>query len=613
MPVEVAKPLRFATLNVRGLATKKRQNQLYRLATEKDIDVFAVQETKIDREDQTESMARRFENQYNVCVSHAVGNSAGCLLFIRKSIGAVIESVTACVNGRFIVCDFTLSNQEWRVICLYASTKVQARKEDFQSVGNYCKSDRFLVLLGDFNCVCSSRDKTSATPFRDASTVILSDVINESGLEDVGATFNNGPVFFTHFQGTSHARLDRAYLSLEWIPDCREYEVCPVTFSDHCLVLFCIGRKTKNKNAFSWEGWKLNGKLLEDDVFVANTLTLLESLKNEGSCHCEGWELFKQSVKIKAIERSSLLKHEATKQEALLRANLEALLAEECIKPGEYKNDIRTVKQKLEAIDTERYRGALVRARAEKITAGEMPSKRALGLEKWHARRNDIVEIENNGTITRDTNIIETVFFQYYSELFAKHEVNYEIFKRDFLTLMPRLDEETKEYLEIPISLDEVVKAIENLNPGKSPGPDGLTAAFYKKFKNEIAPVLQMVFNEAYDLDVLPPSFSTSHTVLIPKTDDAVKLRDVKSYRPICLTNVDYKILMKVLASRLQTVMQDILGCNQTCVIRGWTIFANVRKALCILECCDATQFGVAMFEIELEKAFDGVPHHVLF
>lgn len=109
MPVEVAKPLRFATLNVRGLATKKRQNQLYRLAT--DIDVFAVQETKIDREDQTESMARRFENQYNVCVSHAVGNSAGCLLFIRKSIGAVIESVTACVNGRFIVCDFTLSNQ----------------------------------------------------------------------------------------------------------------------------------------------------------------------------------------------------------------------------------------------------------------------------------------------------------------------------------------------------------------------------------------------------------------------------------------------------------------------------------------------------------------------
>lgn len=54
-------------------------------------------------------------------------------------------------------------------------------------------------------------------------------------------------------------------------------------------------------------------------VFVANTLTLLESVKNEGSCYGEGWELFKLSVKIKAIERSSLLKHEATKQEALLR------------------------------------------------------------------------------------------------------------------------------------------------------------------------------------------------------------------------------------------------------------------------------------------------------
>lgn len=36
-----------------------------------------------------------------------------------------------------------------------------------------------------------------------------------------------------------------------------------------------------------------------------------------------------------------------------------------------------------------------------------------------------------------------------------------------------KLEEETKEDLEIVISLDEVVKAIENLNPGKSMVPDG--------------------------------------------------------------------------------------------------------------------------------------------
>lgn len=74
MPVEVEKPLRLATLNVRGPATKMRKTQLYRIATEKDIDVFAIQETKIDHEDQTQSIAQWLENQYNVCVSHAVGN-----------------------------------------------------------------------------------------------------------------------------------------------------------------------------------------------------------------------------------------------------------------------------------------------------------------------------------------------------------------------------------------------------------------------------------------------------------------------------------------------------------------------------------------------------------
>lgn len=50
--------------------------------------------------------------------------------------------------------------------------------------------------------------------------------------------------------------------------------------------------------------------------------------------------------------------------------------------PGTCTEEMRTVKQKLEAIDTERYRGAIVRARAQRLLAGEMPTKRAFGLEK---------------------------------------------------------------------------------------------------------------------------------------------------------------------------------------------------------------------------------------
>lgn len=135
---------------------------------------------------------------------------------------------------------------------------------------------------------------------------------------------------------------------------------------------------------------------------------------------------------------------------------------------------------------------------------------------------------------------------------------------------------------------------------------------FCKTQKHEIAAVLAKVFNEAYDLNMLPPSFMSSHTVLIPKTDDAVKLQHVTPYRPISLTNVDYKILMKILARRLQSVISEIVGPHQTCGIKGRTICTNIHKARSVLECCDAMRTCVAMLQVDLEKAFDRVPHDLL-
>lgn len=143
--------------------------------------------------------------------------------------------------------------------------------------------------------------------------------------------------------------------------------------------------------------------------------------------------------------------------------------------------------------------------------------------------------------------------------------------------------------------MGEVEKAIDLLQPGKSPGPDGLGAEFYKSFKDQIAPLLLRVFSEAYRLKALPPSFLCTHTILIPKCEDHVKLRQVGSYRPITLTNVDYKFLMKVLAERLQSVISIIVGSHQTCGIKGRSIVTNVHVARSILECCDAMDRRVAV------------------
>lgn len=607
--------MRIATLNVRGFSDRRRQNQVYRLVTDEDLDIVALQETKVGREDQTDRMVRPFIARYDVCVSHAVGFSAGCALLIRRSLGAALKTVTASETGRYVVCDLEYCSNEWRVMCVYGPTNTAERKAFFEEMRPWCETERLLILMGDYNCVCSARDKSSTTNFRDASTVVLNEIVAGCALEDAGDSMSNaGTVRYTHFQGNSHARLDRVYLSVELVRECDKYEVTPVSFSDHCLVSLTLGRAAKRGNAFSWGLWKMNNKLLQDDKFVeaVDACARTSFSSSDVTNFIRKWELFKQEVKLKGLERSSAMKSDEKKKEATLRSNLDALIVAECRSPGTCRDDIKNVKAQLEVLDQGKYHGALVRARAEKMLLGEAPTKRALCSEKKYARRNAIAEIESEGVLYKDQASIERCFCNFYDKLFARHAIDVVAFKDEFLRLLPCLNKEMSALLETDITENEVRKAIEELSPGKTPGPDGLSAAFYKKFKECLSPVLCTLYAEAYQNGVLPPSFHESHTIFIPKSDDDAKLRAVSGYRPISLTNVDYKILMKILASRLQTVIRDIVGPHQTCGIKGRSIVTNIHTARSVLECCDSTQGSLAMLQVDLEKAFDQVSHELL-
>lgn len=259
--------LSFATLNVRGLASRKKQAQVYRLLIDQDIDVLAVQETKVEGEEETRSMMLRFTSKYYGTVSHANGTSAGCVLFVKKIPGLIVESHFSCDSGRTVTCDFSTSEIEWRVICVYAPNVEADRETFFSLIKQHLRTPKQLVLLVDFNCVLSAKDRINNRHVRDRSVEVLYDLLNESDLDDVAECLEAGrEVRFTHFQGTSHARLDRIYMAGETLAKSNSYTVLPVSFSDHCLVQCNVGLKQK-ENKFSWDLWKFNAKLFRDAIF----------------------------------------------------------------------------------------------------------------------------------------------------------------------------------------------------------------------------------------------------------------------------------------------------------------------------------------------------------
>lgn len=180
-------------------------------------------------------------------------------------------------------------------------------------------------------------DSVKNEPVRDKSALQLKALVDECGLVDVGDIFRGNQVQFTHFQGQSHARLHRVYISSDVMSMCCNYAVKHVSFSDHSFVMFEIGRKRK-VSAFNWELWKLNEQLLTDDTFVQIVREKLEIVSTSHTNFIEAWEQFKCEVKLSAIDRSCILRHKEKQKENELQCTLDFLLNAETTIPGLFKS-----------------------------------------------------------------------------------------------------------------------------------------------------------------------------------------------------------------------------------------------------------------------------------
>ena len=127
---------------------------------------------------------------------------------------------------------------------------------------------------------------------------------------------------------------------------------------------------------------------------------------------------------------------------------------------------------------------------------------------------------------------IQRIIRDYYQQLYANKMDNLEEMDK-FLEEynFPKLNQEEIENLNRLITSTEIKTIIRNLPTNKSPGPDGFTADFYRKFREELTPILLKLFQKIAEEGKLPNSFYEATITLIPKPDkDATKKKTTGQY-----------------------------------------------------------------------------------
>ncbi len=206
------------------------------------------------------------------------------------------------------------------------------------------------------------------------------------------------------------------------------------------------------------------------------------------------------------------------------------------------------------------------------------------------------------------------IFFQnLFSEKLNSLNTTYKDSLNDFLinNQIKKLTNLQKESCEKPITENEILDSLKKLHNGNTPGTDRLSTDFYKLFWVYIKPLLIQSIEYAIETGELSIEQKGGIITLLPPKN---KLRHLlKNWRPISLLNTDYKIIAKLIAKRIKTVLTLIINEDQTGYLKYRYIGENIRLLQDVNFYTEQRHINTILLSIDFEKAFDSLNWEFIF
>ena len=606
----MASGLSVFTLNVNGICTKSKRKRVFNFLKQKRYDVIFLQETGITKQISDEWM-REWKNGF-IYHENTTRSCGQVILFSNKCSNDI--SVIAS-SKRFLAAKLTIRNKPTVVINTYAPNDDNDKEIFFEEILNKVKDIdcEDIIIGGDFNCVLDN-DKDIITGRKHNQNTVnkFNDLIDRCDLYDTWRFFNPENNEYTWSgrlaNGVVSRRLDYIFVSNSIFDHVTESAIVSVPFSDHrgCLI------KVQENNIVRGKGyWKFNNALLSDSEYIKDTKEFINNYQGEENDEQLNFELLKVKIKERTINYCKIKNRHRKSDSQLLYSELNDIDNYLSKNPGDVnaqrkKEQIRT---KLELIEINDTRAAQVRSRVKFTEGWERNTKLFLGIEKARANAKIMDRVKDEaGNVLTDQKEIQnrqkTFFQNLYKRRVDEEDMDNKIeeFMQD--CKVPKLLENERDSLEAPLTENEILLALKEMNNGSAPGCDGITIEFLKFFWTDIRKHILKSFLTSLEKGKLSISQRSAVITLIHKGKDLPR-DDMKNWRPISLTNSDYKLLAKCLARRMNRVVHNIIKPDQVGYIKGRQSSTLLRLIDDVIDQLNRTNKPGLLATIDMFHAYD--------
>ena len=606
----------ITSLNINGFRSNQKQRLVKQFIDQNKIDILLLQETFVDN--LAKSIESILELENRIIWNFGRPDSCGvAILLIKNEIQ--IENFHSDILGRVFRLDFNTDGfTNFRLVNAYFPTKSSERLEFPCTFLQYLSGAKNLILGGDFNFIMDlnldkiggnlSKGTTGSKTFKVlAEKFSLIDSFRHLYPKRKAVTWSRSNV------GTGNnssnydmvgTRIDRFYISKLICTSVTSFDTLPCTFSDHSFIQIKLATNSGINIGKSY--WKFNEDLLEDENFLGSFEYFWKLISRTHNVTLNWWDDIKEQIKLFCIDYSKSrnrnkfgelkkLKKEFNNLDLCSVSNLHIL------------NEIKT---KYKEIETNILKGTIIRSKTKIIEENESPSNYFFQKGASKAKKKIIKSISHNDHTYNTSKDILTCFRSFYETLYSEEPVDTSL-NSLFLDDLSNIDHSDNLFLERKLEKDEILQALKDMKPNKSPGSDGLTSAFYLKFFPLLGNTLCDIINLAYETGEMSDSQKHSYIPLICK--DETRGDEMKCYRPISLLNIDYKVISKAITNRLGRVLPKIIGIDQTCSVKGRSIFDNLHLIRNVMDYVDQKNLTASFICLDQEKAFDRVSRSYMF